>query len=103
MSVAYPHYLTTEQLCCIFFGGGYAATNPLNIGGVKSTMNAVTSIAFFTAANNVTTSGTARMKIDSDGGIFMYGLKSGANQGAAGAAANELWIDTADQSFKLGV
>eukprot|EP00919_Chromeraceae_sp_WS-2016_P030963 GHVR01073217.1.p1 GENE.GHVR01073217.1~~GHVR01073217.1.p1 ORF type:complete len:377 (-),score=48.20 GHVR01073217.1:305-1435(-) len=38
-----------------------------------------------------------------DGGIFMTKLKSGANQGAAGAAANELWVDTADQTIKLGV
>ena len=38
-----------------------------------------------------------------DGGVFMANLKSGANQGAAGAAANELWIDTADQTIKVGV
>jgi len=38
-----------------------------------------------------------------DGGIFMSTLKSGANQGAAGAAAGELWRDTADNSVKLGV
>jgi len=38
-----------------------------------------------------------------DGGVFMTKLKSGANQVAAGAAANELWVDTADQTIKLGV
>ena len=36
-------------------------------------------------------------------GVFMFNLKSGANQGAAGASANELWIDTADNSIKIGV
>lgn len=30
-------------------------------------------------------------------------LKSGANQGAAGAAANEIWIDTNDNTLKIGV
>lgn len=44
-----------------------------------------------------------KMSVNSDGSVSMTGLKSGANQGAAGAAANELWVDTADQSIKLGV
>ena len=34
--------------------------------------------------------------------IFCTGLKSGANQGAAGAAANELWHDTTDDTIKIG-
>lgn len=38
-----------------------------------------------------------------DGGIKMSTLKSGVNQAGAGAAANELWIDTADNSVKRGV
>ena len=37
-----------------------------------------------------------------DGGI-MATLKSGANQGAAGAAAGELWHDTDDDTVKMGV
>jgi len=43
-----------------------------------------------------------RVRIGSDGGVLMYALKSGANQGAAGAAADELWVDTGDQTIKLG-
>jgi hypothetical protein len=35
--------------------------------------------------------------------IFMYHLKSGANQGAAGAAVGELWVDTNDNTIKIGV
>jgi len=31
------------------------------------------------------------------------GLKSGVDQATAGAAANELWIDTNDNSLKIGV
>jgi len=30
-------------------------------------------------------------------------LKSGVDQATAGAAANELWIDTNDNSLKIGV
>ena len=38
-----------------------------------------------------------------NGTLHIDGMKSGADQGAAGAAANELWRDTADNSVKLGV
>lgn len=37
------------------------------------------------------------------GNILIGTMKAGANQGAAGAAADELWRDTADNSVKLGV
>jgi len=37
------------------------------------------------------------------GPVFMSALKSGANQAAAGAAVNELWHDTNDNSIKIGV
>jgi len=43
------------------------------------------------------------IKIISDGGVYMANLKSGATQGAAGAAAGELWHDTDDETIKLGV
>jgi len=43
------------------------------------------------------------MRIDKNGGVFMYNLKSGATQGAAGAAVDELWHDTDDDSIKIGV
>jgi len=42
-------------------------------------------------------------EVASDGGVFAYSLKSGVSQVAAGAAAYELWVDTADQTIKLGV
>ena len=42
-------------------------------------------------------------RIESDGGIFAYNMKSGTTQVGAGAAANELWADTDDAySVKLG-
>jgi len=37
------------------------------------------------------------------GTIFADNMKSGANQGAAGAAAGELWHDTDDDTIKMGV
>lgn len=38
-----------------------------------------------------------------NGTINAANLKSGANQAAAGAAAGEMWVDTSDNSIKLGV
>lgn len=46
---------------------------------------------------------TQRFRIESDGGVFIPGLKTGATQGAAGAAAGEIYVDTDDQTLKVGV
>ena len=44
-----------------------------------------------------------RFQIAADGGILMYSLASGTTQANAGAAANELWVDTDDgNTIKLG-
>ena len=44
-----------------------------------------------------------RMRLLYDGGLKLSSLKSGTSQGTAGASADELWIDTADNSIKIGV
>jgi len=44
------------------------------------------------------------LQVSTDGGIVMGGLASGINQGASGAGAGELWVDTSDgNTIKLGV
>jgi hypothetical protein len=53
--------------------------------------------------NDGTTPSKTGITIKADGGVYLNSLKSGANQGAAGAATGELWIDTADQTVKVGV
>lgn len=47
--------------------------------------------------------GVTTYSIDGNGSITASGLKSGANQGAAGALVNELWKDTTDNTVKVGV
>ncbi len=62
-----------------------------------------TLMTFLTTPNG-STSRTRRMTIDEDGGIFMLSIKSGTTQGGAGAAVDELWVDTNDDNtIKLGV
>lgn len=101
--IAVPHYTNAEQEIFLISMYSVVADSVLYIGGGDSNWNAATEIRLYTAANNTTVTGTKRMEINSAGGIFMYSLKSGANQGAAGAAVNELWVDTGDQTIKLGV
>jgi hypothetical protein len=44
------------------------------------------------------------MSLYGDGSIYLNGnIKSGTSQGLAGAFANEIWRDTADNSLKIGV
>ena len=42
-------------------------------------------------------------KIKLEGNSYMYGLKAGVDQATAGASANEIWVDTNDNSLKIGV
>ncbi len=73
-----------------------------NISGTSD--NWIANEPIFRIGNGTGTSSRSdALRINKDGSTFAYGLKSGASQGAAGAAANELWIDTADNSIKIGV
>ena len=55
----------------VFYAFNASSGNLLHFGGGTSAFNAATQIQFFTAANNTTTNGTARMTIASDGNVTM--------------------------------
>jgi hypothetical protein len=66
--------------------------NLLLIGGRGSmTGNAPTAIYFTTSANTTAGAGASALGIESDGGVYLYIVKSGATQAAAGASAGEIW------------
>lgn len=46
--------------------------------------------------------GAVRATMDLTGAFLMPNLKRGANQGAVGAVAGELWVDSADETIKRG-
>jgi len=50
-------------------------------------------------------SGTSgvRIRIGDDGGVFMYNLKTGTDQADAGAATDECYVNTVNQTIRLGV
>lgn len=61
------HYDTDEETAMLIMGYTDTDENRVYIGGGSSYNNAATSIDFWTASNNTTTTGTKRMTIDSDG------------------------------------
>ena len=55
------------------------------------------------ATNIANSSAVDNLTIQGDGGVRIPYLKSGANQGASGALAGELWVDTsAGNVIKMG-
>ena len=98
-----PHYLNAEELIALIYASAGETTNIVRIGGGTSLLNAATEVALYTAANNSTLTGSARLTIASDGGIHVGALKAGTDQANAGAAAGELYHDTDDHTVKLGV
>jgi hypothetical protein len=64
-----PHYLNAEEYLVLVTGTSDATSGIVNIGGGTSLGNAATDLRFYTAANNVTTTGTERMRISSNGNV----------------------------------
>ena len=64
-----PHYTNAEEDIMGMIMIGTSTANELDIGGGTSSYNAATDILFYTAANNTTVTGTARMIIKGSGNI----------------------------------
>jgi hypothetical protein len=82
--VGTPHYLNAEEPMGIFLTQSDATNNTVYIGGGTGVFNAATIIRFFTAADNVTTSGTERWTINSPG-HFLAATDNAYDIGASGA------------------
>ena len=67
------HYTNAEEPALGMALQSSATENNVLIGGALGEFNAATSVKFFTAANNTTTSGTQRMVIDSSGNVGIGG------------------------------
>ena len=61
------HYTNAEEPVTLTWLSSQSSASDLYIGGNSSAENSVTSIGFYTAANNTTTSGTRRGGFDSNG------------------------------------
>jgi hypothetical protein len=63
------HYNNSEQDFVWALAQSNSSVNNLHLGGSSSLGNAATSIAFFTASNNTTTTGSQRMTISNSGNV----------------------------------
>jgi hypothetical protein len=70
------HYTNSEEPMALIHGESTSSVNGVYIGGGTSAMNAATTIQFYTAANNTTTSGTLRGSIDTNG-LWTIGASGG--------------------------
>ena len=82
--IAVSHYTNTEEAFSLIGGTSTSTAGTVQIGGGRSTINAATTIRFYTAADNVTLTGTERVVIDSTGNLRLtstgglgYGTGSG--------------------------
>ena len=84
--LAVRHRDNEEEDFNVINGVSGSSSNIVNVGGSDfiGSLNAATSIAFFTAANRTTVDGTQRMVIASDGSLFY--AKSAFDETTAGVA-----------------
>jgi hypothetical protein len=64
-----PHYDLDEEVSSILFCSNTSTENRLCWGGGSSLMNSATSHQFYTSASNTITTGTERVRIQSDGKV----------------------------------
>jgi len=62
-----PHYLNAEEPVAALIASNDSTESIVSIGGGTGLANAATTVRFFTAANNTTTSGAERLRITSAG------------------------------------
>jgi hypothetical protein len=69
MRFGVPHYTNAEEPVGALFGSNTSTENNVFIGGGTGIFNAATLVAFYTAANTTTTTGSERMRINSAGSV----------------------------------
>jgi hypothetical protein len=83
MRFGVPHYLAAEEPAAFALVESTSTTNDLYLGGATAQMNAATSISFWTATNNTTTTGSGRMTIKDTGIVNIAQTPTYADNAAA--------------------
>jgi hypothetical protein len=76
------HYTNAQSPVGLISSNSYASNNDVYLGGGFASVNAATTLSFWTAANSTTTQGTERMRITSGGDVLIG--KTSLNSNAAG-------------------
>ncbi|MGE3610777.1 MAG: tail fiber domain-containing protein [Bacteriovoracaceae bacterium] len=74
-NLAFPHHLLAEEPTALISASSSLSSNQISIGGGSALMNSAANVNFLTYANNTTTTGSQRIKIDSSGNV---GIGSGS-------------------------
>jgi hypothetical protein len=88
--IASAHYTNAEEPVMLAFTENTSTTNEITFGGGSGITNAATLIAFRTAANNTTTTGTERARIDSGGSLLVGTTDSAATRLAASSGTGHV-------------
>lgn len=91
------HYTAAQPGLSVFHANVQSSVSQILIGGGVAALNAATSIALYTASTNTTSSGSARVTIDSagdvtfgDGTDFIFNTTTGTKHGT-GATQKQSW------------
>lgn len=79
-----PHYTNAEEPLGGFMTSSTYTANVVAIGGGWATLNTATNIRFYTAANNTTTTGSERVRIDENGNVGIGTMTPGSALQVAG-------------------
>ena len=108
--VGVPHYTNSEEAVGLIVAGSTSSSNFMNIGGGTSVVNAMNTISFNTAANQTTTTGTARMTVENNGDVTVedgnlvigtsgHGIDFSATSDGAGTDTSETLHDYEEGTF----
>jgi len=98
------HYTAAEEPMAMIAAKTASGLNDLYIGGQPAQANAATTIHLMTGATSTTTTGTDRMTIQSDGGIFMNNLLAAAASTDVNInGSNELHSVTSSKRYKENI
>lgn len=88
-TITCPHYTNSEEPISGVVMSSASSSTVIGVGGGTVDANAATEVRIYTAANNTTTTGTARLTVDSSGAVAIGGALSAGSLtlGTALAAA----------------
>ena len=100
------HYTNGQEPLTLIVGDSASGVSNVNIGGGTSAMNAAENIKFYTAANDITATGTVAMLINNAQRVGLPTV-SGSHKlsvtGTAGLSTGTAWTDTSDVRIKTNV
>jgi hypothetical protein len=83
------HYTNAQSPVGLISSNSYASNNDVYLGGGFASINAATTLSFWTAANSTTTQGTERMRINSNGDLGIGVTSIGARLDVATTSSTQ--------------